>query len=254
MISSINPSIRVIFTDGGKGGVGRTEVAVHLTTWMGRQGIVPKLIDFGGADRCSGCLKSFFPDALRVNPHDKGSLDHFFEVLGSGSQVVIADTEAGVSSIFSKWLTRMGKVTRSLNIKFTALGVTVDEPDAIDAIRSAMQQLQGFVDYVVVLNEIRQSRHGSREVSWNVELEGDVREATAPVIRIRPRNKIFQAKVRTDSLTLEDIIKGHSDEEYFRYLRNIAKARRYLRQAYREFDSVSQFLLPEGLDPKQIVL
>ena len=35
----MNPTTRIIFTQGGKGGVGKTEVALSLVSWLQQRGL-----------------------------------------------------------------------------------------------------------------------------------------------------------------------------------------------------------------------
>ncbi len=244
-VISNNPHpVRVLFTDGAMGGVGRTEVAIHLTTWMQRQGLTPRLIDF--APGRPGSLTRFFPEAISLDAHQPGALDHFFEVAGSGTRVVIADSEAGMSEVFSRWLQRMRKATQTMNLTFTAVGVTSQEPEAIKAILTSVEKFQEVSGYLVVLNEFDQPIAN--------RLKSHLIELGIPTIRLRTHHRVFQAKLRANALTLEDVLERKSNDPYFQRLRAAAKARRYLRQIYGELDSVSSLLLPPGSVPKTVLI
>ena len=71
--------IRVIFTEGGKGGVGKTEIAINLTTWLRSHGIEPQIIDFDAENTEKSGLQCFFPEATKLDVHQPGALDHVFE-------------------------------------------------------------------------------------------------------------------------------------------------------------------------------
>ena len=64
------------------------------------------------------------------------------------------------------------------------------------------------------------------------------------VIKMRARLEEFQAEVRNHACTLEAIIAGEVDAKFFRYTRNIVRAKIYQRQLYEGFDKAAAMLLP----------
>lgn len=244
--------VRVVFTEGGKGGVGKTAVAVCLATWYRRQGVHPKLIDFGAEDNPKGCLRGFFPDAVRIDTRSPGALDHFFEVLDSTDGVVLADMSAGAGEQMREWFARTRRDAREMNICFTAVAVTTNDPGAISSVLESARRLGDRVDYLVVLNEMRSPKCNFRYWHGNPAVEELLRTRRTTVARMRSRLEGFQAEVRNHALTLESIISRRVDIKYFRYLRSIARARRYLRQIYGEFGKASGILLPPSVTPKDI--
>lgn|GEM_PF-2857514 len=69
---------RAVFTRGGKGDVGKTEVALALASWYRARGIEPVLLDFDIENSNKSGFQSFFPDAEKISIHKEGSLDAFF--------------------------------------------------------------------------------------------------------------------------------------------------------------------------------
>jgi Mrp family chromosome partitioning ATPase len=53
-------SKRVVFTMGGKGGVGKTGVIVALAEWFAANGITITLLDLDTENKVRGSLKHFF--------------------------------------------------------------------------------------------------------------------------------------------------------------------------------------------------
>ncbi len=239
-------SIRVVFTDGGKGGVGKTEVAVCLATWYQRQGIQPTCIDFGAESNAKGSFRSFIPNALKFEASKPGALDHFFEGLDGKDRVVLADMSAGSGPALVDWFDRTRTDTDAYHFRFTAIGVTTNDPGAVNAILQSARRWQSRVDYLVVLNRLSETQgefHFWHQHPGVAEFE---RLLKPSVIEVRARRARYQGEVRNHALTLEKIIGRQVDVPYFRYSRRIAYARRLLRQIYGEFDRVSHLLLPEG--------
>ena len=147
--------IRVVFTEGGKGGVGKTEIAINLATWYERQGIKPKLIDFDAENTDKSGLKSFLPEATKLDIHAPGALDHFFDACETDDRVVLADMGAGAGAATYDWFEKMFEDSREMNIRFTAVGVTTNDPGAVISILQWAKHLKRRVDYLVVLNALR---------------------------------------------------------------------------------------------------
>ena len=72
---------RVVFTQGGKGGVGKTEVLNCLINWYREQGFTPVLLDFDIENTNKSGLQNFFPEATKIDVHHEGALDEFFDIV-----------------------------------------------------------------------------------------------------------------------------------------------------------------------------
>ena len=252
--SSQSEPVRVVFTEGGKGGVGKTEAAVCLATWYQRQGIIPKLIDFGAEINPKGCLSSFFPDAVKLDTRESGTLDHFFGALDATDGVVLADMSAGAGAATQRWLEKSFADLRDMNIRCTAICVTTNEPGAINAVLQSAKRLQNRVDYLVVLNEMHCPRNEFHYWHHNPDVERFIDVLHPSVIRMRSRGERFQAEVRNHAFTLEAIMRRQVVPEFFRYSRNIAHARHCLRQIYAEFGTATDILLPPNAAAIEVIV
>ena len=85
-------SKRVVFTMGGKGGVGKTGVMVALAEWFEVNEIPVTLLDLDTENKARGSLKHFFNGTVtKVNIHTPAGLDAFVDHLDSGSEIILAD-------------------------------------------------------------------------------------------------------------------------------------------------------------------
>ena len=247
-------SIRIVFTEGGKGGVGKTEIAVCLATWYQRQGIHPKLIDFGAEENAKSCLQSFLPEAAKLDSGKAGALDHFFAGLDDHEGVILADMNAGAGTSMREWIDNVRLETRELNIRFTAVCVTTNEPDAIHSVLQSAKRLQDNVDYLIVLNRLQSPRCDFCYWHDSPEVAEFVRALEPTVIEMRSREVRFQAEVRNHAVTLEDIMNRKAEPTFFQYARNTAHARHCLRQIYGEFGKAAGILLPASVSPIPICI
>ncbi len=243
--------IRVVFTEGGKGGVGKTEIAINLATWYRNRGIEPKLIDFDAENTKKSGLKSFLPEATKLNTHDPGALDHFFEVCSTEHQVVLADLGAGTGEATYHWFRKMYDVSRQMNMRFTALGVTTNDPGAVISVLQWAEELQRRVDYLVVLNETRESDEAFEYWNEDSSVKEFVRIFQPRVMRAAARVDEFQTELRNCEITLDDVIEGRTDSPYFRNPMQIVRARYYQQNLYEGFDNAEAILLPAASDSPQ---
>ena len=242
-----NERMRAVFTQGGKGGVGKTEVAIALASWYRANGIEPALLDFDVENADKAGFQTYFPQATKIDVHREGSLDAFFNAFDQGTSVVLADLAGGSSNAAEKWFEEAAEYAVEMNVAFTAIGVTTNDASSIQSILKWAGHLQDAVDYLIVLNEMRnpdcpfQYWHDNTNVAEFIE-------ATEPRVMImKARLEEFQAEVRNHACTLDQVIKGEVDAKFFRYSRNIVRAKIYLRQLFEGFSEASDILLPNGI-------
>ncbi len=234
--------IRVVFTQGGKGGVGKTEIAINLATWYHSQGIRPKLIDFDTENSQKSGLKNFMPEAEKIDLHQPGALDHFFAACETEDRVVLADLGAGAGAATFDWFEKMFEESEAMNIRFTAVGVTTNDPGAVISILQWADKLRRRVDYLIVLNALRASDeafdywHDEPSVAKFVEL------CQPHVMQVDARVPEFQTELRNEELTLADVVERRTDSPYFVKTMQIVRARRYLRNLYGGFQAAQAVL------------
>lgn len=236
--------IRVVFTEGGKGGVGKTEIAINLATWYQRQGITPKLIDFDAENTDKSGLKSFLPEATKLDIHAAGALDHFFEACETEDKVVLADMGAGAGAATYDWFEKMFEDSQEMNIRFTAVGVTTNDPGAVISILQWAKQLKRRVDYLVVLNALRASDETFDYWHQDPSVEKFVRLYKPHVMETDARIAEFQTELRNQEISLADVIDGKTDSPFFKRTMQIVRARRYQRNLYLGFDDAKGILTP----------
>lgn len=236
---------RVVFTQGGKGGVAKTETVLSLIPWYSQQGIKPVLLDFDIENTNKSGLQNFYPEARKFDVHADGALDEFFDVCDDPKvQVVIADLGAGAGAATYGWFDQAFPDASDLGIRFTSVGVTTNEAGAVQSILKWAARLQDRVDYLIVLNELRES--GSAFEYWNDEpAVARFKEAFAPtVMTMGARVQEFQSELRNWSTTLQAVIDGKVEPAFLKRTKNVVRAKRYQRQLFEGFDSAASILIP----------
>ncbi|WP_411845727.1 hypothetical protein AAFN60_19115 [Roseibacillus persicicus] len=238
-------SIIVIFLQGGKGGVGKTEVALALIAWVRSKGYSPLLLDFDIENTNKSGLQNFHPEARKLDVHAEGSLDEFFDACDEeGIEIVIADLGAGAGKATYQWFENAAQDAAELGISFTSVGVATNDAGAVQSVLKWASHLQDSVKYLTVLNEFREPN--SKFDYWHSEpATARFIKAFSPHIIVMPsRLQEFQAELRNHSLTLQQVIDGKTKVPFFKKTRCLVNARRYQRDLFAGFEAASEILLP----------
>ena len=149
---------------------------------------------------------------------------------------------AGAGAATANWFEQAFVDAEELNIAFTA--VVTNDPGAVQSVLKWATHLQGRVNYVVVLNEMRES-DGGFEFWEDEEAVTEFCDLFHPVVmRMGSRVPEFQAEIRNQCVTLQDVIEGNVNTDFLRKTKNLARAKRYQRELFTGFDAAAHYLLP----------
>ncbi|MEZ5303053.1 MAG: hypothetical protein R3F11_20785 [Verrucomicrobiales bacterium] len=235
---------RVVFTQGGKGGVAKTEVALSLASWYAERDLQPTMLDLDIENTEKGGLSDFYPQAKPFDIHEQGTLDEFLTACDGGSPVVLADMGAGAGKATYAWFENAADIAQSLGVRFTAIGVTTNEASSVQAILRWAGHLQDSVDYLIVLNEMRRPRCPFEYWYDEPRVQEFVKALKPRVMRMDSRVEEFQAELRNQSLTLQDVATGNVTDPFFRLTKNKVRAIQYQRTLFGGFDEAADILLP----------
>ena len=235
---------RVVFTQGGKGGVAKTEVILSLVPWYQEQGLSPTLLDFDIENTTKSGLQNFYPKANKLDVHREGALDEFFDACDAAEGLVVADLGAGAGDATYRWFDQAFEDASECGIEFTSIGVTTDDAGAVQSVLTWAKHLQDRVKYLVVLNEMRQA--DCEFAYWKAEpATKRFEEAFCPHFMVMlARIQEFQAELRNQTATLQQVVDGEIDTPFFQKLKNRYRAERYRRGMNEGFDEAAEILLP----------
>src|SRR6202012_3535158 len=146
-------SKRVVFTMGGKGGVGKTGVVIALAEWFQANEIPVTLLDLDTENKARGSLKHFFDGTVtKVDVHPPAGLDAFVDHLDGGNPIILADMGAGAGQVAADWFDSMYEDFTATGARFTAIGVVTPDPASVESVLAWANRLQGRVEYVVIEN------------------------------------------------------------------------------------------------------
>jgi hypothetical protein len=144
---------QILFTQGGKGGVGKTTIIAALAAWVRAKGFDPVLLDFDTENRDKSSFQSFYPDAQKIGIHAPDSLDRVFHFLEVPGAVVIADQGAGSGAETFSWFDRTAEIVREF-ADITSIGVVTKDPGCVESVLTWAYHLGNRVRYLIVLNEL----------------------------------------------------------------------------------------------------
>jgi CobQ/CobB/MinD/ParA family nucleotide binding protein len=233
---------RIVFSQGGKGGVGKTTVLSALVGWLRSKGFKPVLLDFDTENREKSSFASFYPEATKVNIHAPDSLDKFFHHLESPGTLLVADQGAGAGAETFAWFDRTADIVREF-ADVTAIGVVTKDPGSVESVLTWGYHLGDRVSYLVALNELVRGRGFD---AWATAAPAkSFRENLKPaVIAFQNRNPDFEDMLRANALTLEKVISKRHEIDWFKSLTRVIQARRYQQEAYDAFETVAELLIP----------
>ena len=233
---------QILFTQGGKGGVGKTTVIAALTGWIRTKGFDPVLLDFDSENREKSSFQSFYPEAQKIDIRAPDSLDRVFHFLETSGTIVIADQGAGSGAETFSWFDRTAQIVGEF-ADVTSIGIVTKDPGSVASVLSWAYHLGSRVRYLIVLNELVR---GSGFDAWctTPEVQEFVTRTAAAIIALQNRNPDFEDMLRANHLTLEKVINRRHSVDWFHSLTRVVQGRRYRQEAYDAFESVSHILLP----------
>jgi hypothetical protein len=233
---------QILFTQGGKGGVGKTTVIAALTGWIRRKGFDPVLLDFDSENREKSSFQSFYPEAQKIDIRAPDSLDRVFHFLETPGTIVIADQGAGSGAETFFWFDRTAQIVGEF-ADVTSIGIVTKDPGSVASVLSWAYHLGSRVRYLIVLNELVR---GSGFDAWctTPEVQEFVTRTAPAIVALQNRNPDFEDMLRANHLTLEKVIDRRHSVDWFHSLTRIVQGRRYQQEAYDAFESVSHILLP----------
>jgi MinD-like ATPase involved in chromosome partitioning or flagellar assembly len=237
-------SKRVVFTMGGKGGVGKTGVVVALAEWFAANEITVTLLDLDTENKARGSLKHFFNGSVtKIDIHTPAGLDAFVDHLDGGAQIILADMGAGAGQVAADWFETMYEDVASIGVSFTAVGVVTPDPASVESILAWASRLQDRVQYVVVKNATSAL---SDFTYWNgIEQAKRFREAFSPaVLQMEFRLAELENPVRQHGIKLGDVADRKATVGELKRASLVMRAQSYRRRLFSEFDRTKEVFLP----------
>jgi len=236
------PTSRIVFTEGGKGGVGKSAFSTMLVEWYRKQGVPVALIDMDSENKSRGSLAHFFPEAKKTNIQTERGLDGLLFALAEGTPIVVADMGASAGDVAHEWFDSMYDSAADSGVAFTAIGIVTPDPASVSSVVSWGKFLRDRVDYVVVKNSITNPADFS---VWETDPEAEKfrRLAQPKVITMQYRVQDIEQVARQHGVTMQAVANGGVDIPGLKEMPNVMRAGGYRKNIFAQLDTVKGLLL-----------
>jgi hypothetical protein len=236
---------RLVLTQGGKGGTGKTTLLTALVDWYDEHQYAYTLVDLDTeASKSRGSLIHYFPGkAAKVDINGPEGLDDLVNVLQDGPPIVVADMGAGAGQVAYRWFDDMYEGAKDLGVSFTAIGLVTPDPATVDSVVKWANALQDRTDYLIVKNSVT---NPSNFNAWDrAELAQQFRQNLHPqVIEMEYHMPSVEGPARNHGLTIGRVASRQHDVPELNQFTHVIRAQAYRRHIYAEFDRVKDLLLP----------
>jgi len=241
---AVSAEKRVIFSMGGKGGVGKTNIMAGLAEWFEENQIPVTLLDLDTENKAKGSLTHFFGGRVpKINIHTPAGLDAFVDILAEDAPAILADMGAGAGQITHDWFDKMYPDVADVGIVFTAIGVVTSDPASVESVLNWAAALQDRVAYVIVENNL--TEHTDFTYWQENDQAEEFRKRFQPaIIRLDYRLADLENAVRNYGVTLGQVAGRTTTATELQKASLVMRAQSYRRRMFAEFDKVKELLLP----------
>jgi curved DNA-binding protein CbpA len=235
---------RVVFSMGGKGGVGKTSIMTGLAEWFEENRIPVTLLDLDTENKVKGSLSHFFAGRVpKINIHTPAGLDAFVDILAEEAPAILADMGAGAGQITHDWFHKMYPDVNEAGVVFTAIGVVTADPASVESILNWATALQDRVAYIIVENHLAEHTDFTY---WHENPQAqEFRQRFHPaILRIDYRLADLENAVRNYGVTLGRVASRTAPGAELQKASLVMRAQSYRRRMFEEFDNVKELLLP----------
>jgi len=237
-------SKRVVFTMGGKGGVGKTGVVVALAEWFQANEIPVTLLDLDTENKARGSLKHFFNGTVtKVDVHTPAGLDAFVDHLDGGTAIILADMGAGAGQVAAGWFDSMYEDVAATGVRFTAVGIVTPDPASVESVLAWANRLQDRVEYVIVENAT--SALADFTYWRSTKQANQFRQAFTPaILQMEFRLAELENPLRQHGIQLGQVADRKTMVDELKRASLIMRAQSYRRRLFSEFDRAREAFLP----------
>ena len=235
---------RVVFTMGGKGGVGKTGVLVALAEWFQANEIPVTLLDLDTENKARGSLKHFFNGTVtKVDVHTPAGLDAFVDHLDNGTPIILADMGAGAGQVAAGWFDSMYEDVAAIGVRFTAVGIVTPDPASVESVLAWASRLQDRVEYIIVENAT--SALADFTYWRSTKQANQFRQAFAPaILPMEFRLAELENPLRQHGIQLGQVADRKTVVDELKRASLVMRAQSYRRRLFSEFDRAREAFLP----------
>lgn len=209
-MTTTQPSKLIVFSCGGKGGVGKTTVAAAIADYYAARSVPATLFDCDTENKQRGSLSHFFPSATKLDIRVERGLDRFVDtMLTAETPVALADLAAGSGRDTFAWIDTMFDGLAAEGFQFTAVATITSAASSVETLFTWSAALRDRVRYLVVKNRVAGDDFGYFEDT--APGRAFITAAKPAVIGLRARAREIQAELDNRGLTPAQMMAADAD-------------------------------------------
>jgi MinD-like ATPase involved in chromosome partitioning or flagellar assembly len=236
---------RIVFTQGGKGGVGKTTAALSLFDYYQTKAAGVTLADFDSENKAKGGLNFWHKSAEKVDIHTRAGLDRLLALtLTSGNDIILADMGAGSGAVTYKWFDTVYPELAAEDVKATSIGVITDDPGSVDSVMTWVQHLGDNVQYLIILNELDQPEETFRYWHESKTVKDFIACNSPKVIKMESRRPDLEQAARNHGASIAQIAERKTKAPELQNVEFVIRAQGYRRRINAQFETAADILFP----------
>jgi MinD-like ATPase involved in chromosome partitioning or flagellar assembly len=236
---------RIVFTQGGKGGVGKTTAALSLYDYYQTKAAAVTLADFDGENRAKSGLNFWHKSAEKVDIHTRTGLDTLIALtLNSSNDIILADMGAGSGNVTYKWFATVYPDLAAEGVKFTSIGMITADPGSVESVVTWAQHLDDNVQYLIILNELDQPDETFKYWHESKQAKDFIASNSPKIIKMESRRPDLEQAARNHGVSLSQIAERKTKAPELNNAALVIRAQGYRRRINAEFDTAAEILFP----------
>lgn len=234
----------ILFTQGGKGGTGKTTLSLLLLDYYARRGIKTHVIDFDEENRENSGLCFFWPEAQKVSITRRDGLDAMIRGLEGEAPVVFADMGARSGEATFQWMEDMADAVKEFGAAIAAIGIVTDDVGSVTSVLEWGKRLKNRARHIVVLNKLGDP-HAEFSYWHGTEQAETYRQLAKPaVLHLESISPDLQNALRNRGETLGAVADKRAVHPELQKLSWVLRSQAVRRRMDAEFDREIDSLLP----------
>ena len=228
---------RVVFTVGGKGGIGKSWLIGLLAQWLEFQRASFQVYD---GDEETSTTSRFLSAAKFLAIRSSVEIDQLVQVAAEGQyQTILVDLPARAGDEFQNWFAVVPWDELSeLGIRFTALCVVAGAKDSIEAVLRWREFLGNYVDYVLALNQ-----RDDLGIFLSSRARDQFNAAGVVTVEIAKLDERFATALDRANWTLTAALTSTAPH-FLTQIMSRARLRKYRDQVFAQFEIIKHLLIP----------
>ena len=236
---------RIVFTQGGKGGVGKTTAALSLYDYYMTKEASVTLADFDGENRAKSGLNFWHKSAQKVDIHTRSGLDKLIDLaLGTEDDIILADMGSGSGAVTYQWFAEIYPELAAEGVKVTSIGIVTADPGSVESVLTWAGHLKNNVEYLIILNELEQPGENFRYWHESKQAKEFATMSSPTVITMASRRPDLEQAARNHGVSLAQIAERKTKAPDLISASIVMRAQSYKRRMDAEFETAADILFP----------